>query len=159
MKRELQRVPRKVTSCAWLVPKLLHTVWTVWKDKFFSRDLQKFIVHKYRQLCFDDSQFVHRSFTEHSQFTHMSKITADCLLCEYSDRRIPRNHIVSDELNKQINNWQIGKMSSQGPSLSTCPFYIQVAWNMSEPYDGTRDTSIGNKLEAQERRWNAEPGE
>jgi hypothetical protein len=30
---------------------------------------------------------------------------------------------------------------------------------MAEPYDGTSDTSVGNELEAQGRRWNAEPGE
>ena len=54
----------------------------VQKNKFMSRALQKFIVGTCKQFHFDDSQFIHNSFTVHSQFTHASKNTAHCPPCQ-----------------------------------------------------------------------------
>ena len=71
-----QRVPRKETRCARLLPKLLHSVGTVQDDKCFSRDLQKFMVRRYRQFWFDDSQIIHRSFTVHSRVKNYSWLPA-----------------------------------------------------------------------------------
>ncbi len=51
--------------------------------KSFSRVILKCIIGRYKQFHFDNSQVIHKSFTGYSQFTHLSKNTADCPLCDH----------------------------------------------------------------------------